>query len=143
MPQYDYTPLDVTVMVGVGAPTTPVKGFAAGTMISVATGTDAAKYYKGTQGEGTHVDIPGQDKVVTLRLQHTSKTNAILQGFADSKILFAMIATDISTMGDVFTSGDCKIRKIPDWMRGDDVTENEWIIQAGVAPIKHTGNKSI
>jgi hypothetical protein len=121
----NYDPTKVQVVVGGDV----ITGFAEGSMIKISRMTEKRSSHVGAQGEVTFVKSADDRAEVTITLKHTSPANAKLMSLYKSDEEFEFAVSDQNFKNDVGGSGSrCVIKNIPDFERGNELTENEWVL---------------
>jgi len=104
-------------------------GFAEGSMVTVSRMTEKRSSHVGAQGEVTFVKSADDRAEVTITLKHTSPTNAKLMSLYKSDEEFNFSVIDQNFKGDVGGTGSrCVIKNTPDFERGNELSENEWVL---------------
>jgi len=114
----------------------PIKGFANGTFISIASISDAVTSQAGADGEIARAISADKRKRITITLQHTSDSNSVLNGFASADsasgagIMFPLYAQDLLG-SDKFAVAQAWVQKKPDREFGTDIGNRVWVIETG------------
>lgn len=104
-------------------------GFAEGSMIKVARMTEKRSSHVGAQGAVTFVKSADDRAEVTISLKHTSPANDKLMKLYKSDEEFKFSVVDQNFKDDVGGAGSrCVIKNTPDFERGNEVVENEWVL---------------
>lgn len=119
-----YDPRDVQVIVGGNILT----GFADGGFVKCEKQEDNYETHVGAQGEVSRSRNANPLGTITITLQSTSPSNAVLNRLAKSRNTFAARVVDRNT-GNVTAGGsECWVQKPADREWGDEVSDVEWVI---------------
>jgi hypothetical protein len=127
-----YNPSKVIIIVG----GVPIKGYADGTFINITAQSDAVTSQAGADGEIARAVSADKRKRVTITLQHTSDSNAVLNGFANADsvsgagIMFPLYMQDLLG-SDKFVVAQAWVQKKPDREFGKDISNRTWVIDTG------------
>lgn len=106
-----------------------VVGFAESSMITVSRMTEKRSSHVGAQGNVTFVKSADDRAEVTIKLKHTSPSNTKLMELYKSDAEFKFSVLDQNFKGDVSGAATrCVVKNTPDFDRGTEVTENEWVL---------------
>ena len=106
---------------------TPLTGFAEGSFVTVARAVESATLAIGADGKGTMVVNPNKSGTITVRLQQTSLSNAVLTTLEATKAVFAVIIKD--TNGNSLHSGaKAFVSSMPSSDYAQEVSAREWTI---------------
>lgn len=118
-----YKPKDVKVIVD----GTILTGFSDGTFVQCTKNEDTNTMHVGAQGEVDFVESADETGQITVTLKHTSPSNVFLNKKAKAKDPFAVSLVDRND-GKMTTGGtQCKIQKVPDMERSNEVSGIEWV----------------
>ena len=122
---YDPTKVEVLVM---GVPTV---GFAEGSMVKATRNSDQTTTHVGATGQVDFVESADKSGEVSITLKHNSPTNGLFQTLHNQKLKFPIICVDINIGTQFgFNAMECKVKKQPDFERGKDMGEVEWVFVA-------------
>ena len=122
---YDPTKVQVLVM-GV-----PVVGFAEGSMIKATRTSDANSMHVGAQGQVDFVKSADKSGEITVTIKHNSPSNAVLQTIHNQDLKVPIVCVDVNLGTQFgFNAMECKVKKQPDFDRGKEVGEVEWVFVA-------------
>lgn len=126
----NFNPKGVSVIVGTQA----MKGFAAGTMVSVEYDEDAFTKKIGTDGEGTRVKSNNKGGKITIFLDQASESNDFLSGLAaldeaSSAGVVPVTIRDANGTTLVFAE-TAWIMKKPVMEFGNESTDREWVLDS-------------
>ena len=133
--QYDPSKVLVTIG-GVVA-----KAFASGSMVVAKFAEDLNSVHVGTDGEGRHVVNKNRSGTFSIKLADYSPTNDAIQLLADLDQPFPIMIVDKTSLAAVAFSDSCKVQTLPDFERGKEATELEWVFSFVKGTIKHSGAK--
>lgn len=131
-----YDPKKVSVVFG-----STLRGFADGTMVTVAYTSDQRSMHVGADGEGRHIKMADKSGTVTIRLADYSPSNGALQSIHTADTPIPLIITDKTSKGATFFTKSAMVQKVPDFERAAESTMNEWIIQFTSGTTVHAGAK--
>ena len=120
-----YDPKKVNVIVG----GVVITGFADGEMVVGERNTEKRTQVVGAKGEVDIVQSADNTGKITITLKHTSPSNHVLKGLYKSSTQFPVVVVDSNIKGDVGMAGSlCSIENLPNFERGDDISNNEWVL---------------
>lgn len=123
-----YSPKDILVTVG-GA---IITGYANGAFVQVEQAEDQVSLVVGSDGEATRTVSANRSGSITITLQQTSESNAILSGFhqrdmLDKAGIFPVLVKD--NLGkSLYTAETAWVRKMPNAEFGNESGTREWVI---------------
>jgi hypothetical protein len=118
-----YNPTKVSVIIGaiIG------RAFADGEMITVEFAEDKRSMHIGTDGQGRHIRNMNASGTITIRFADYSPTNDLIMALDKADQPFPITVTDKSSTAGLFFADSCTLSKIPNFVRGKEATENEYV----------------
>lgn len=116
-----------------------IQGYAEGTFCKVEKNEDAHKLYIGSDGEGAFCETNNESGTITFRLAATSKSNAFLSAAYNAKAGGVVQVKDLNG-GSLFFSSYGKIKKFTPIEYSNEITSNEWVIEAASLLSNALGN---
>lgn len=106
----------------------PVVGFAEGSMIKATRTSDLNTLNVGAQGQADFVKSADKSGEVSITIKHNSPSNAVFQTLhnQDAKVPIVCVDVNIGTQFG-FNAMECKVKKQPDFERGKEINECEWV----------------
>ena len=118
-----YDPKDVKVVVD----GTVLTGFAEGTFVQCQKNTETYSMNVGALGEVDFAKSADETGQITVTLKHTSPSNRFLTRLAKGRKSFPVQVIDRNTNGITAGGTECRIQKLPDQERSNDITSLEWV----------------
>ena len=118
-----YDPKDVKVVVD----GTVLTGFAEGTFVQCQKNTETYSMNVGALGEVDFAKSADETGQITVTLKHTSPSNRFLTRLAKGRNSFPVQVIDRNTNGVNAGGTECRIQKLPDQERSNDITSLEWV----------------
>lgn len=119
-----YNPKDVSVVVN----GTVLTGFAEDSFVTAEKAEDNYTKYVGALGEVARSKNADPTGSITVTLNHTSPSNAVLNALAKSKDTFSAFVIDRNSKQVNAGGGTCWIQKPASIERGAEISEREWTI---------------
>lgn len=120
-----YDPKSVSVILGV----VPIRGFADDTMVTVSFDEPKRSKHIGVDGEGRHIKNGDRSGTVTVHLADYSPSNATITGLDALDEPFPITIVDKKSNGDLFFAGSCALQEEPDFVKGKEAQNNEYVFQ--------------
>lgn len=131
-----YSPQDVSIVISQGNNSHVVSGFAEDMIVGIERNTDTYLRYTGADNTSTRIYVADRSVKITLHLQQTSVSNAILSQLFEndrasksSSTLFAVLVKDNTGMTLVHST-ECYISRLPNSDFGNNMKIREWVIEA-------------
>lgn len=137
-----YDPKEVSIIAGGEI----VQGYADGTFISIERDEDTWALQIGADGEGARSKSNNRSGTITLTLQQTSASNAILNALAQADELsnggvFSVLVRD-NNGGSLAAAETAWIQKPSNQEYGREAGEREWVIRTDNLSLATLGNVS-
>jgi hypothetical protein len=120
-----YDPSKVSVIIG----TIIARAFADGEFVMVEFDVDKRTKHIGTDGQGRHILGLDRSGKITIRLADYSPTNDSIMLLDELDQPFPITVTDKTTDAGLFFADSCTLTKTPNFARGKEATENEYVFQ--------------
>jgi hypothetical protein len=130
-----YDPTKVTTIIGA----ITARAFADGEMITVTFTEDKRSVHVGTDGQGRHILNKNASGTITVRLADYSPTHDLIMALDAADQPFPMTVTDKTTTAALFFADSCTLSKIPDFTRGKEATEVEYVFNFVNGTVFHSG----
>ena len=135
-----YDPKKIAIIIGGYI----IDGFVDGDFVSAEKAGDAFAMKSGADGFVTRVAQNHPEGSITIKLMQSSPANAVLQTLyqadeATGQAAFPVTVKDLFG-GDLVTTSQAWFRKIPNFSKGRDIGENEWVLDCADLTIIHGGN---
>ena len=130
-----YDPTKVPIIIG----TIIARAFADGSMVDVTFTNDKRTKHIGTGGEGRHILQKDMSGTVTLRLADYSPTHDAIMILDKLDQPFPITIADKTTTAALFFADSCTLSKVPDFSRGKEATEVEYVFQFINGFVNHSG----
>jgi len=130
-----YDPEKVTVVLGAVI----ARAFADGEMITATFTEDKRSVHVGTDGEGRHIRNRNASGTVTVRLADYSPTHDLIMALDTADQPFPITVTDKTSKVALFFADSCTLSKVPDFTRGKEATEPEYVFNFVKGTIVHSG----
>lgn len=125
MAQYDPKKVNVVVAGFIAL------GFAEGTFINAERSVEKRSQRVGSKGDVETIKSADDTGTITITLQQSSPTNAVLKQLYNSDNKFQVAIVDTNFSGDVGVQGaECSVENLPAFSRGDETEDVEWTILA-------------
>lgn len=134
-----YDPTKVSIIFG----GVPLRGFADGDMVTIEYTNDNRSVHVGTQGEGRHVKSNDLSGIATVRLADYSPSNDALMLIHRADTPLPFIVADKSTNAGLFFAASAMVQKVPNMVKSNEASMNEWVIQFVKGEINHSGAKDV
>lgn len=118
-----------------------VREFGENKMITVAYSTDRRGLKESVDGPARHVKYLSTSGTVAVPLSDASPSNSVFSGIDEGDLMVKMICKDANSKGSLFVTQSGMVQKNPDFDRGKDPEDNEWVFQFTSGKILHTGAK--
>lgn len=130
-----YSPDKVAVILG----NTAAQGFADGEFVTVEFNEDENMVQVSTDGTGRHIVKLDRSGTVTLRLMDFSPTNNAIRTLRTAGVPFAIQIVDKSTTDGMFFADSCKLKKQPNFVKGQEGVVNEYVFDFTSGEVQHSG----
>lgn len=117
-----------------------MKGLADGDFCTVAHNAEHSTKVTGADGITSRSISADKSARATIRIQQTSLSNAVLQGFADNDLVLPFMVRDLNGTSRV-SSAQAWIAVVPDASFGMEAGVREWGIDLAEATFNHGGNQ--
>ena len=115
--------------------------YAADSMLMFEFDEDRNSVHTGVDGEGRHIENKNRSGVFHLYLADYSPTNDLLTALEATNQSFPISVVDKSTKQGRFFGGSCKVKKVPNFDKKKETSENEWTFTVIRGDVKHSGDK--
>jgi len=130
-----YSPDKVAVILG----TVVAQGLAEGEFVTVEFTEDKRSMLVSTDGTGRHQKSLNQSGTVTLRLMDFSPTNDAIMTIDATDLPFAIQIVDKTTAAGMFFAHSCMLKKVPNFVKGKEGVENEYVFNFTKGKAVHSG----
>lgn len=120
-----YDPSKVSIIIGGFT----MRATADGDMVEVEFESDEYSKHIGTMGEGRHIKNLDRSGTVTVRLADYSPSHGVLQALRKAGQPFPIMVRDKSTGSDMFFADSCTLRKGPNFAKGKEAKESDYVFQ--------------
>lgn len=132
-----YDPDKVIVLVGGHR----VRAFGETSMIDVAYDEDRRTMRKSVDGPARHVEIKAKSGTVAISLADFSPSNEKFQLADDGSLILPIVIKDQNSKAALFATQSAMVQKNPNFKRGKEPEDNEWVFQFTIGKVVHTGAK--
>lgn len=117
----------------------PIVGFSDGDYFTASYDTNRHTKHMSPDGYGRHVKNPCTDGHATIVLSSQSPAINTIALLVKADEPLAINCSDFTAAGAGFFSDDCLIEKIPDFVRGKEPKDVEWVFIFTRGTINHAG----
>ena len=121
---YVYSPTDVSISVD----GFEVTGYAEDSMVEISRNSEARTLHVGAQGEVVVTLTADRSGQIKINLKQNSPANQKLTELYNQLESFSCIVKDSSLPNSSASGSECYVQKLPDWKRGKEVGEVEWVL---------------
>jgi hypothetical protein len=112
-------------------------------MVTVEYTNDQRSQHVGTQGEGRHVKSNDLSGTATVRLSDYSPSNDALMLIHRADTPLPLVITDKTTNAGLFFAASTVVNRVPNMVKSNEASMNEWILGFIKGEINHSGSKEI